>query len=88
MCGRGFLVFSEDTNKTEQEFTGVTLWGVFRALKQVNVTGKVTSYSTRYACVPLHWCGGKREVMEGRHKTFKLRKVSWLMARCYQWSFL
>jgi hypothetical protein len=26
-----FLFFSEETNKTEQKFTGVTLWGVFRA---------------------------------------------------------
>jgi hypothetical protein len=47
------LVFSEEMNKTEQEFTGVTLWGVFRALKQVKVTGKVTSYSTRFALCPI-----------------------------------
>jgi len=27
-------------------------------------------------------------LMEGKHKMFKLREMSRLMARCYQWSFL
>ena len=37
--------------KLNTEFTFVTWWGVFRALKQVKVTGKVTSYNTRFTCV-------------------------------------
>jgi hypothetical protein len=59
MGGRGFLVFSEDTNKTEHGIHDVTWLGVLRALKRVKLTAKVTSYSTRFACVPLHWCGDK-----------------------------
>lgn len=56
----GILVFSEDTNKTEHGIHWCYMVGVFfRALKQVKVNGKVTSYSTRFACIPLHWCGGK-----------------------------
>jgi hypothetical protein len=50
------LVISGDTNT---EFTGITMWGVFSAWDQIQETGKATSYSTRAACVPLHWCGVK-----------------------------
>jgi hypothetical protein len=55
----GFWLLVKIRTKLNTEFTGVVLWGVYRALKQIKVTGKVASYSTRTACVPLPWCGGK-----------------------------
>lgn len=54
-CAAGvFWFLVKMRTELNTEFTGFIWWGIFRALKQVKVTGKVTSYSTRYACVPLH----------------------------------